>query len=92
LSFTTGTSDTSACTVTSINGFTGGVTFSCANVPNGITCGPSPGGATLSSGQSTGTKVTVGGKPPAGKYQLDAVVKSDDGSIVRSVTLTVTVS
>ncbi|MDT7539353.1 MAG: putative peptide zinc metalloprotease protein [Actinomycetota bacterium] len=92
LSFKSGGSDSTVCTATSQNGFSGGVTFSCTNAPANMACGPSPGGATLTPGGSATTKVTVGGQPPPGKYSVDAVVKSNDGTIVQSVTISVAVT
>jgi hypothetical protein len=78
--------------VTSQNGFSGGVSFSCDNVPAKMSCSPSPGGAVLAAGGSSGVKVTVGGSPASGTYAVDAVVTSNDGAILRRVTLSVTVA
>lgn len=58
-----------------------------------MSCVPSPGSATVSSGGSAGTVVTVSGtKVAPGTYSLQVVARSDDGTITRSDTITVTVT
>jgi len=92
VTFASGSSGGTGCTVTSVNGYAGGVNFSCDNGPSGLNCAPSPGSASLTPGGSTSVKFTFTADPalPPGKHQIDAVVKSADGTIVRRVTISVT--
>jgi hypothetical protein len=54
---------TSACSVTSLNGFTGAVTLSCSGAPDGLACGFGPNPVTLAANGTTRTGFTVAAGP-----------------------------
>jgi hypothetical protein len=80
---------TSACTVTSANGFTGTVTLNCAGLPAGVTCGFGPNPVTLAAGGSATTGFTVAADltVPARVHTFEVAAIS--GSLRRNTTVRV---
>ena len=79
---------TSACTVASRNGFSGGVTLSCASPP-GVTCGFGPNPLNLTAGGSAQAGFTVAADltVPARVHAIDVVATS--GSLRRTAAVMV---
>jgi hypothetical protein len=92
LSIPQGGSGTTTCTVSSLNGFAGAVTLSCAGLPSGATCGfsgnpvtPPVGGSVTST-----TTVSVAGTTATGSFPFQ--VQGVSGALTRTFAMNLNVT
>jgi hypothetical protein len=85
---TQGSSSTTNCTVTSINGFASAVTLSCASLPAGVTCSYSP--ASVTPTASSTLTITASATATTGTTTIQA--RGTSGATVRNANITLTVS
>ncbi len=80
------------CTVTSLNGFASAVSLSCANVPAGVSCTPSPSSITPPAYGTASSSVTlsVGAGTALGSYSIQ--VNGVSGPLARTANLTLSVA
>jgi hypothetical protein len=92
LSAPQGGSDTSTCTVTSLNGFNSAVTLSCIGQPAGVSCGFVPNPVTPPSNGNTSSALTVnvGGATATGTYNFQ--VQGTSGATIHGANITLTVT
>jgi len=86
--FNAGLSNTSIVTVTSLNGFTGIVTFSATSLPNGATATFNPASITLTAGGTATTTATI---RAAGAGTYSVFLRGTSSSDLRAVRVTATV-
>lgn len=92
LSIQQGASDTSTCTVSSINGFNSSVSLSCSGLPSGASCGFSPDPVTPPSGGSTGSTLTVSVTASAGTGSFSFDVVGTDGTVNRTSPMSLSIT
>jgi hypothetical protein len=87
-----GSSGTSSCTITSLNGFTGAVSLSCTGLPSGATCSFSPNPATPPSGGSVSSTATVSvsGTTSTGSFPFQ--VQGVSGALTRTFAMNLNVT
>ncbi|MGH3861469.1 MAG: hypothetical protein ACRDSQ_18075, partial [Actinokineospora sp.] len=92
LTVTQGSSTTSTCTVTSINGFSSAVTLACANMPAGSSCGFSPTSVTPPANGTANSTLTVSATATASTGSFTFQVQGTSGATTRSTNMSLTVN
>ncbi len=91
LTLTPGGSVGTTCTAYSANGFTSAVTLSCANLPAGVTCTPSPNPITPPANGSVSSSVTFSASAGTALGSSSVQVNAVGGGLTRTAGLTLTV-
>jgi trimeric autotransporter adhesin len=88
VSVTQGSSNTTTCTVTAINGFASPVTLGCANLPSGVTCSYAPPSVTPTAGSTL--TIAASGGAATGNFTIQA--QGTSGALTRSANIALTVN
>ncbi len=82
-----GSSNSTTCTVTSINGFSSAVTLGCANLPSGVSCSYAPPSVTPTANSTLTISATAGAT--TGSFTIQA--QGTSGALTRSANISLTV-
>jgi hypothetical protein len=92
LTVTQGSSTTSTCTVTSINGFSSAVSLACGTLPSGSSCSFSPASVTPPANGTANSTLTVSATAGATTGTFAFQVNGTSGATTRSAGLSLTVN
>ncbi|HLQ21811.1 MAG TPA: hypothetical protein VK132_01325, partial [Gemmatimonadales bacterium] len=92
LSVQQGGGATSACTVSSVNGFANAVDLACAGLPAGATCSFTPTPVTPPGNGNAGSTLTVAASATASPGSFPFRVQGTSGALTRSANLTLAVN
>jgi hypothetical protein len=85
-------SRSTTCTVTSVGGFSSAVTLSCANLPSGVSCSPSPNPVTPPANGSANSTVTFTATSSATLGTFSVQVNGTGSGLTRTANITLTVN
>jgi hypothetical protein len=88
VSIVQGSSGSTTCTVTAIDGFSSAVNLSCANLPSGVTCTYNPPSVTPTANSSLTINVPSGA--PTGSFTIQA--QGTSGALTRSANIGLTIT